>query len=112
MSLERQNFIKFILSKDYPRSLVNCEKVFYVNKVLKRYDIVVYNSSGNVDILVECKSYKTKLKKDHFDQVMRYNSELKSKNVIITNGLTNYYFYYDEKKKNYSQTKGLINYNK
>tara|TARA_B100000989_G_scaffold78331_2_gene55755 strand:+ start:697 stop:1140 length:444 start_codon:yes stop_codon:yes gene_type:complete len=108
----RQNFIKFILSKDYPRSLVNCEKVFYVNKVLKRYDIVVYNSSGNVDILVECKSYKTKLKKDHFDQVMRYNSELKSKNVIITNGLTNYYFYYDEKKKNYSQTKGLINYNK
>ena len=52
----RQNFIKFILSKNYPKSLINCEKVFYINKVLKRYDIVVYDSSGDVNILVECKS--------------------------------------------------------
>ena len=40
----RQNFIKYIISKKYPASHINWEKVFYINKVLKRYDIVVYNS--------------------------------------------------------------------
>ena len=40
----RQNFIKYIISRDYQASHINCEKVFYINKVQKRYDIVVYNS--------------------------------------------------------------------
>ena len=42
--LVRQNFIKLIITKNYPKSLINCEKSFYVNKVLNRYDIVVYNN--------------------------------------------------------------------
>ena len=62
----RQNFIKYIISKNYPVSLINCEKVFYINKVQKRYDIVVYNSSGEVEILVECKSPDIKINNDHF----------------------------------------------
>ena len=108
----RQNFIKFILSKNYPKSLINCEKVFYINKVLKRYDIVVYDSSGDVDILVECKSYEIKINQDHFDQVMRYNLELKSKNIIVTNGISHFYFNYDEIEKTYKQKENLTNYNK
>ena len=59
----RQNFISYILEKNYPKSLINCEKVFYINKVSKRYDIVVYGSSGDVKILVECKSYDVILTK-------------------------------------------------
>ena len=108
----RQNFIKFILSKNYPKSLINCEKVFYINKVLKRYDIVVYDSSGDVDILVECKSYEIKINQDHFDQVMRYNLELKSKNIIVTNGISHFYFNYDEIEKTYKQNEDLTTYNK
>ena len=91
----RQNFIKYIISKNYPASHINCEKVFYINKVQKRYDIVVYDSSGKVEILVECKSSDIKINKDHFDQVMRYNIELKSKRIILTNGVENYYFKVD-----------------
>ena len=108
----RQNFIKFILSKNYPKSLINCEKVFYINKVLKRYDIVVYDSSGDVDIFVECKSHEIKINQDHFDQVMRYNLELKSKNIIVTNGISHFYFNYDEIEKNYKQKEDLTTYNK
>ena len=108
----RQNFIKFILSKNYPKSLINCEKVFYINKVLKRYDIVVYDSSGDVNILVECKSYEIKINQDHFDQVMRYNLELKSKNIIVTNGISHFYFNYDESEKVYKQKENLTTYNK
>ena len=108
----RQNFISYILNKNYPKSLINCEKVFYINKVSKRYDIVVYDSSGDVEILVECKSYDVNLIKEHFDQVMRYNLELKSKYVIVTNGLRHFYFEFDEREKNYKQKKNLNNYKK
>ena len=108
----RQNFISYILDKNYPKSLINCEKVFYINKVSKRYDIVVYDSSGDVEILVECKSYDVNLIKEHFDQVMRYNLELKSKYVIVTNGLRHFYFEFDESQKIYKQKKDLINYKK
>ena len=108
----RQNFIKYIISKNYPTSLINCEKVFYINKIPKRYDIVVYNSSGEVDILVECKSSDIKINKDHFDQVMRYNIELKSKRIILTNGIENYYFKFNEITNDYIQEKDLINYSK
>jgi hypothetical protein len=108
----RQNFIKYIISKKYPASHINCEKVFYINKVQKRYDIVVYNSSGEVEILVECKSPDIKINNDHFDQVMRYNIKLKSKRIIVTNGLENYYFKFNEKNKEYIQEKDLINYSK
>ena len=108
----RQNFISYILDKNYPKSLINCEKVFYINKVSKRYDIVVYDSSGDVEILVECKSYDVNLIKEHFDQVMRYNLELKSKYVIVTNGLRHFYFEFDESEKIYNQKKDLISYKK
>ena len=108
----RQNFIKYIISKNYPRSLINCEKVFYINKIQKRYDIVVYNSAGEVDILVECKSSNIKINKDHFDQVMRYNIELKSKRIILTNGIENYYFKFNKITNDYIQEKDLINYSK
>ena len=108
----RQNFIKYIISKNYPASHINCEKVFYINKVQKRYDIVVYDSSGKVEILVECKSSDIKINKDHFDQVMRYNIELKSKRIILTNGVENYYFKFNSITKEYTQEKDLINYSK
>ena len=81
--ISRNYFIKYIISKKYPASHINCEKVFYINKVQKRYDIVVYNSSGEVEILVECKSPDIKINNDHFDQVMRYNIELKSKKARL-----------------------------
>ena len=72
----------------------------------------MFNSSGEVDILVECKSSDIKINKDHFDQVMRYNIELKSKRIILTNGIENYYFKFNEITNDYIQEKDLINYSK
>tara|TARA_B100000989_G_C19291820_1_gene364705 strand:- start:158 stop:601 length:444 start_codon:yes stop_codon:yes gene_type:complete len=106
----RQNFIKYILSKNYPKSLINCEKTFYINKVLKRYDIVVYDLYGKIEVLVECKSSNIKIKNEHFDQVMRYNLELKSKNIIITNGINHFFFKYNKQENLYKQENDLIIY--
>ena len=108
----RQNFIKYLISKNYPKSLINCEKSFYINRVLKRYDIVVYDINGKVSILVECKSPNINIIKEHFDQVMRYNIELKSDIIIVTNGLNHFYFKLDKNINQYTQEKDLIFYNK
>jgi len=43
---------------------------------------------------------------------MRYNLELKSKYVIVTNGLRHFYFEFDESEKIYKQKKDLISYKK
>ena len=43
---------------------------------------------------------------------MRYNIELKSKRIILTNGVENYYFKFDSITKEYTQEKDLINYSK
>ncbi|MBL6604062.1 MAG: type I restriction enzyme HsdR N-terminal domain-containing protein [Flavobacteriaceae bacterium] len=106
----RQNFIHFIISKNYPKSLINCEKSFYINNVLKRYDIVVYDNKGDVKILVECKSPNIKIKKEHFDQVMRYNTKLRSEIIIVTNGITHFYFKFNNETKVYQQETDLTLY--
>ena len=49
---------------------------------------------------------------EHFDQVMRYNIELKSKMIIVTNGLNHFYFKLDKNINQYVQEKDLIFYNK
>jgi len=103
----RQNFIKYLIFKNIPYSLINCEKAFYINKVLKRYDIVVYNKCGEVDILVECKASNIKISSKDFDQLMRYNIELKSKFLILTNGLEHFYFKLKKDEMRYIQVKGL-----
>ena len=91
----RQNFVMYIKSKGYPLSLMNIEKGFSVNGVSKRYDIVVFNQIGKVNILVECKSFKQKILKSHFDQIMRYNIELKSTYLVVSNGINHYFLRFD-----------------
>ena len=108
----KTKFYKVFNFKNYPKSLINCEKSFYINRVLKRYDIVVYDLNGKVNILVECKSPNINIIKEHFDQVMRYNIELKSEMIIVTNGLNHFYFKLDKNKNQYIQEKDLISYNK
>ena len=91
----RQNFVMYIKSKGYPLSLMNIEKGFSVNGVSKRYDIVVFNQIGKVNILVECKSFKQKILNSHFDQIMRYNIELKSTYLVVSNGINHYFLRFD-----------------
>ena len=91
----RQNFVMYIKSKGYRLSLMNIEKGFSINGVSKRYDIVVFNQIGKVNILVECKSFKQKIRNNHFDQIMRYNIELKSTYLVVSNGINHYFLKFD-----------------
>ena len=88
----RQNCIQFLIhEKKYPKSLISVEKKLSINSLTKRYDIVIFNSTGEINLLVECKSPKVKISQKTFDQIARYNLVVKSQYIMITNGLTHYF---------------------
>ncbi len=108
----RQHVLQFLMiSKKYPRSLINVEKEITVGNTKKRYDIVIFNSDGSIFLLVECKSPKIKITQHTFDQIARYNLQLKGELLMVTNGLTHYYCAMDFKQERYSFMKEIPNYN-
>jgi len=107
----RQHCVHF-LNKElgYPKSLINVEKQIKINGQVKRYDIVVYSPSGNVEILVECKAPPVKISQDTFDQIARYNLEAKSQYMMLTNGMNHYFCTMDYTNQRYHFIKELPNF--
>src|SRR5690606_4460862 len=98
----RQHVVNFLLEeKKIPKSLLNVEKQLKVNKVLKRYDVLVYNSDGTIHLVVECKAASVNITQDTFDQIARYNLALNAKYLMVTNGLQHYYCQMDYDLKKY-----------
>lgn len=99
----RQHTIHFLIeTKYFPKNLLNVEKVIKVNGLTKRYDIVVYNSEGNIDLLVECKAPQVKIDQATFDQIARYNLSLRAEYLMITNGMQHFFCQLDYEAKSYS----------
>ena len=98
----RQNYVTFLIEeKKYPISLITIEKKLTVNGLTKRSDILVFNTKGEPEIIVECKSPSVKITQDTFDQIARYNLKLNANYLIITNGLQHLYCKIDFKKESY-----------
>ena len=71
---------------------------------------MVFNSYGQITLIVECKSPKVKISQNTFDQISRYNLAFKSQYLMITNGLRHYFCEVDYKNNKYSFLKELPNY--
>ena len=109
----RQNFVTYLLEeKKYPISLIAVEKQLTVNKLKKRFDILVFDKNANHNIIVECKSPKIKITQETFDQIARYNLALNAEYLIVTNGLSHYYCKMDSEKQQYIFLKDLNSYQK
>ena len=107
----RQHCIHFLIfTKKYPKSLINVEKKILINGMRKRYDIVVYSKQKDVIILVECKSYNVNINQDVFDQIAKYNLELKSRYLMISNGLSHFYYTINYELNEYLFMKDLPTY--
>lgn len=99
----RQHVVHHLISdKNYPQSLINVEKQVKLNTMIKRYDVVVYNSDASIEILVECKAPEVKISQMTFDQIARYNMELKANYLMVTNGQDHYYCKMDLEKEKYT----------
>jgi hypothetical protein len=107
----RQNVIHFLMyDKKYPKSLINVEKNLTINSLTKRYDVVVFNKNGSINILVECKSTDIKISQNVFDQIARYNMTLKANFLMVTNGLNHYFCIIDNENEKYLFLENLPEY--
>jgi hypothetical protein len=87
----RQHIIHLLINHlNYPKSLIKVESGLNYNRLSKRTDVVAYNSNGTCQLLVECKSFKVKINQTALDQMSIYNSTLKSKYLLLTNGINHY----------------------
>jgi hypothetical protein len=104
----RQNCVKFLINeKSFSSVLINIEKTIKINNLSKRYDIVIYNPDGSINLLVECKSPEIKINQKTFDQIAIYNMNLKSELLMVTNGLKHYYCEINYKDKCYNFLKDI-----
>ena len=98
----RQHCIKFLVKiKNIPVGLIQVEKKLNLNRVLKRYDIVVYKRNKTIAILIECKAPSIQLTQKTFDQIARYNILLKSEYLMLTNGINHFFCQMDYEKGKY-----------
>ena len=98
----RQHTVRFLLTeKKYPASHINVERQIKLHDTTKRYDIVVYNSDGNIHLIVECKAPSISINQQVFDQIARYNLVLNASYLMVTNGLEHYFCRMDFKAEKY-----------
>ena len=107
----RQHFVHFLIDKkNYPTSLIALEKQLTINNRKKRTDILVFNTEGTPEIIVECKAPTIKITQDTFDQIARYNLKLKANFLIVTNGLDHFYCKMDFENETYIFLKEIPDY--
>ncbi|WP_010136581.1 type I restriction enzyme HsdR N-terminal domain-containing protein [Ochrovirga pacifica] len=96
--------------KNYPSSLTALEKELRLHQTKKRTDIVIYNRLGAPEIIVECKAPTVAINQKTFDQIARYNLQLKATYLIVTNGLEHYFCQMDFENQRYVFLKDIPNY--
>ncbi|HET6245250.1 MAG: type I restriction enzyme HsdR N-terminal domain-containing protein [Bacteroidetes bacterium] len=108
----RQHFINFLsIEKNYPLSLMKIEKGLKYNNQIKRTDIVIYNNMGLPSVIVECKAPEVKINAAVFEQIARYNMQLKVDILIVTNGMDHYCCYIDYTTNSFTFIKEIPGYN-
>ncbi len=107
----RQHVIHYLhTEKKYPLSLISVEKQLKINNLIKRTDVLVFNTKGTHEIIIECKAPSVKISQETFDQIARYNLTLQAHFLMVTNGLQHYYCQMDDEKEAYTFLQDIPNY--
>lgn len=109
----RQNFALYLVNdKGYPQSRIKLEKSLKIAYTNRRCDIVYYDKMLEPKIIVECKSTDINITHKTFTQIALYNSSLKVKYLIVTNGLTHYVAEIDYANQKYEFINYIPEFNK
>jgi len=107
----RQHILHFLIfKKGYPKSLIAVEKQLTINTLIKRFDILVFNTKGLPHLIIECKAPKVKISQNAFDQIARYNLKLNAEYLMVSNGLQHYFCKLDTVNEQYLFLKDLPDY--
>ncbi len=92
----RQLILHYLIEeKQCSKTRILVEKEIKLGDIKKRFDVVVLDENQDPYLLIECKRHNKKLNQATFDQISRYNLELKAPYLLISNGLENYLAYVD-----------------
>jgi hypothetical protein len=98
----RQHFVQYLIhQKKYPKTCIRVEGGLKLNSLQKRTDIVVFNLSGEMILMVECKAPHVKISQDTFDQIARYNLVHKTPLLAVSNGMQHFFSEIDFEERNY-----------
>lgn len=87
----RQNILHYLIyDLKYNKNRISIEKEFKVNNLRKRFDILIYDNSMNVFMLIECKASDIKIDNKTAKQIFNYNTKFKAKYLVLTNGLNTF----------------------
>lgn len=81
----RQHVLHLLIKeKDIAKGRIAIERQIKGSK--KRFDILVHHSTtGKPQLIIECKSFKEKLKQATLNQIGRYNLKLQVPFLVVTN---------------------------
>lgn len=88
----RQHFVAWMIDHlDYPKSMMANEVAIHFNGMSRRCDTVVYSRRGLMPLMiVEYKAPGITVSQKTFDQIVRYNSVLRARWLVVSNGLSHY----------------------
>ncbi len=87
--------------------LISVERVFMIEGMLRRFDLVIFDKSTHPVLLAEFKAPGIKIQQSTFDQIARYNMQLHVPYSLISNGSQHYCFQIDDEKKGFIWQKEL-----
>lgn len=89
----RQHCLNFLTNHlGYPATNIQIEKAFKVNKLTRRTDIQVFDSRGELLLIIECKAPHIEINEVTFQQISQYQQKNMAKYLALTNGLENHIF--------------------
>ena len=98
----RQHFVHYLVSvKKYPASLIANEAGIKLNSLARRCDTVVCKQQLEPVMIVEYKEPRVPITREVFDQAVRYNSVLKVRFIVVSNGMKHYCCRMDYEKQDY-----------
>jgi hypothetical protein len=98
----RQHFVQFLVRvKNYPKALIKLEGGLKLHGMAKRSDIVVFDTTGRKQLMVECKAPGVAIDQKVFDQIARYNITHQIQLLAVSNGLQHYYCHIDFETRQY-----------
>ena len=87
--------------------LISVERMFNIDGMLRRFDLVIFDKTTHPLLLAEFKGPGIKVHQSAFDQIARYNMQLHVPYSLISNGSMHYCFQIDDEKKGFIWQKEL-----
>jgi hypothetical protein len=83
----RQLIIVWLIEdQKFSRNLIQVEKLFVLNGMNRRFDIIVYNRQMQACLMVECKSHDVVITQQAFDQISAYQQAIQAPYLMVSNG--------------------------